>query len=314
MSGNRWFPVRIVREMHDRETAGFDNGNQAGAVAVPQSRVEGNPASREGQGIFLDQGEVLHPPSSLYRSLLLMNRFGHSLVWILCLGISSAMTTGRAETGQKEHTFEIRRSLDYLLYLPERHESAESLPMIVFLHGAGERGDDVEKVKRHGPPMRVEKDPDFDFIVLSPQCPAGQRWSADDVVALVEHVTDNHKVDRDRIYLTGLSMGGFGTWDIAMRHSRHFAAFAPICGGGNPSRARFLRNLPIWVFHGAKDNVVPLSMSREMVDAIKEAGGNPKFTIYPEAGHDSWTEAYAGRELYDWFLQHRRSGRPQGRR
>ena len=178
--------------------------------------------------------------------------------------------------------------------------------MIVFLHGAGERGIDIQKVKKHGPPKIVESNPDFEFIVLSPQCPAGQRWNPQDVLSLVNHVLETHKVDRQRVYLTGLSMGGYGTWDTAVNHPYAFAAIAPICGGGNPLFARKIRHLPIWVFHGAKDKVVPLSQSKLMVDAVKKAGGNPKFTIYPEAGHDSWTKSYANPELYKWFLQHKK--------
>ncbi len=231
-----------------------------------------------------------------------MNRTKRACLLLSCLG---SLVPALAQ--QQEHTFEIRRSLDYLLYLPPGYQDGEKLPMIVFLHGAGERGDDLARVKSHGPPKRVESDPGFEFIVLSPQCPAGQRWQTADVIELVEHIRDTRKVDPDRIYLTGLSMGGYGTWDVAVRYPRHFAAIAPICGGGNPRFARRIRDLPAWVFHGAKDQVVPLSQSQEMVEALREAGGDPKFTIYPEAGHDSWTEAYAGRALYDWFLQHRRS-------
>lgn len=212
--------------------------------------------------------------------------------------------------GQKADRFEIRRSLDYLLYLPEQYETAESLPMIVFLHGAGERGSNIERVKRHGPPKIVESDPDFGFIVLSPQCPSGQRWNAPDIMALVRHVMDTHKVDRDRVYLTGLSMGGYGTWDTAVNYPHEFAAIAPICGGGNPRYARRIKHLPAWVFHGAKDKVVPISQSQDMVQGMEKAGGTPKFTIYPEAGHDSWTASYANSELYRWFLQHKKQPPP----
>ena len=207
---------------------------------------------------------------------------------------------------QQAKKFEINRSLDYLLYLPDSYEQAEKLPLIVFLHGAGERGDNIEMVKKHGPPKLVKSNPDFGFIVLSPQCPARTSWNATDIMALIEHVSANHKVDTRRIYLTGLSMGGYGTWDIAGRYPQRFAAVAPICGGGNPRYARRMRNLPTWVFHGAKDRVVPLSQSEVMVKAMKKAGGNPKFTVYPEAGHDSWTATYANPELYQWFLKHER--------
>ena len=226
----------------------------------------------------------------------------------LFIGLAAALIAlPQSQAEQKAKRLEIRRTLDYLLYLPDRYANAESLPMIVFLHGAGERGNDIQKVKKHGPPKIVESNPDFEFIVLSPQCPAGQRWNPQDVLSLVNHVLETHKVDRQRIYLTGLSMGGYGTWDTAVSHPYAFAAIAPICGGGNPLFARKIRHLPIWVFHGAKDKVVPLSQSKTMVQAVQKAGGNPKFTIYPEAGHDSWTESYANPELYKWFLKHKKS-------
>ena len=186
--------------------------------------------------------------------------------------------------------------------------------MIVFLHGAGERGSDIEKVKVHGPPKIVESQKDFPFIVLSPQCPTGRWWSTDVIVNLIEEISSKEKVDSERVYLTGLSMGGFGTWEIASRDPYRFAAIAPICGGGNPSSVRRMGHLPIWVFHGAKDSTVPLSASQEMVDALKAVNGNVKFTVYPEAGHDSWTESYNNQELYSWFLKHKKQERPARRR
>jgi predicted peptidase len=115
-----------------------------------------------------------------------------------------------------------------------------------------------------------------------------------------------YRIDKDRVYLTGLSMGGYGTWALAAAHPEKFAAIAPICGGGNPAEAAKLARLPIWVFHGAKDPTVPIERSKEMVEAIKAAGGDAKFTIYPEAGHDSWTETYNNPELYQWLLAQKR--------
>jgi predicted peptidase len=126
------------------------------------------------------------------------------------------------------------------------------------------------------------------------------------VIALLDEVQSKYKVDPDRVYLTGLSMGGFGTWETATQYPERFAAIVPICGGGRPYTVARLKNLPTWVFHGEKDNVVPIKRSEEMVDALKKAGGDVKFTRYPEAGHDSWTETYNNPELYDWFLKHTR--------
>ncbi len=194
----------------------------------------------------------------------------------------------------------------YLLYLPENYNTSSKWPLLLFLHGSGERGEDIEKVKVHGPPKLIANGKSFPFIVVSPQCPEGQLWSITDLDALLNEISENYKVDPDRIYVTGLSMGGFGTWELAIKYPNRFAAIAPVCGGGNFRLVNELKNLPIWVFHGAKDNVVPLKSSQEMVDALEKAGGNAKFTVYPEAGHDSWTETYDNPELYEWFLKQNR--------
>ncbi|WP_274361427.1 prolyl oligopeptidase family serine peptidase [Paenibacillus thermotolerans] len=197
---------------------------------------------------------------------------------------------------------------NYLLYLPKQYEeSEEKWPLIVFLHGAGERGSDIEKVKIHGIPKIAEGRDDFPFIAVSPQCPEDSFWSVeiDALDSLINEIADNYRVDTDRIYLTGLSMGGYGTWTLSIAYPDRFAAIAPICGGENPARAAAtLKNVPIWVFHGAKDNVVPLRESEQMVEALQRVGGNVKFTVYPDADHDSWTETYNNPDLYEWFLKH----------
>ena len=213
---------------------------------------------------------------------------------------------------QQEKSFEkevkVTVKLNYLLYLPEGYgTSAKSWPLILFLHGAGESGSDLAMVKKHGPPKILETKKDFPFIVVSPQSP-GRGWNPDTLSALLDDVVSNYRVDKDRIYLTGLSMGGYGTWGLAAAHPERFAAIAPICGGSNVRDAAKLKALPIWVFHGAKDNTVPIARSEEMVKALKDVGAEVKFTVYPEAGHDSWTETYDNPELYSWMLAHTRSG------
>jgi predicted peptidase len=182
---------------------------------------------------------------------------------------------------------------------------------MLFLHGMGERGSDLQKVKVHGPPKIVEKQEDFPFIVVSPQCPDDRLWNDDlDVlINLLDEIVEKYGVDKERVYLTGLSMGGFGTWALASKYPDRFAAIAPICGGGTQLMALGLRDVPIWAFHGAKDRVVPVGASERMVERINARGGNAKLTIYPDAGHDSWTESYDNQELYDWLLEHRRGNR-----
>lgn len=215
-------------------------------------------------------------------------------------------------SAQQEKSFEkeikMTVKLNYLLFLPEGYAtSTKSWPLILFLHGAGESGSDLAVVKKHGPPKILETKKDFPFIVVSPQSP-GRGWNPDTLSALLDDVESNYRVDKDRIYLTGLSMGGYGTWSLAAAHPERFAAIAPICGGGNVRDASKLKALPIWVFHGAKDNTVPIARSEEMVKALKDVGSEVKFTVYPEAGHDSWTETYDNPELYSWLLAHTRSG------
>ena len=219
---------------------------------------------------------------------------------------------------QHSQTFEkqITKTLscNYLLFLPADYgQKKQQWPLIMFLHGAGECGSDLNKVKVHGPPKIVENRKDFPFIVVSPQCPEDDWWTGkvEVLINLLDDIVSRYKVDTERIYLTGLSMGGFGTWSLASEYPVRFAAIAPICGGGNRIMALRLEDMPVWVFHGAKDKVVPLEESEEMVNAIRNRGGNAKFTIYPDAGHDSWTETYNNQKLYDWFLEQRKSQKKQ---
>jgi predicted peptidase len=198
--------------------------------------------------------------------------------------------------------------LQYLKYLPQNYEPAETenFPLMLFLHGGGEVGDDIEQVKKHGPPKLVEQGKQFPFIIISPQNPENRLWDDGALKQLLDEIIASHRVDLQRIYLTGLSRGGFGTWRTAIQYPELFAAVVPICGGGTPSYASRLKDVPVWVFHGARDQVIPLSNSVEMVEAIQQAGGEVKLTVYPEADHDSWTETYNNPEVYDWLLSHRK--------
>lgn len=205
---------------------------------------------------------------------------------------------------------QVRVELDYLLYLPKDYDQQESWPLLLFLHGAGERGDDLDLVKRHGPPRLIAAGQEFPFIVVSPQCPRDQWWEPFSLLALIDHISAEHRVDADRIYVTGLSMGGFGSWRLAAYAPERLAAIVPICGGGEVFWTRSFSHLPVWAFHGAKDTAVPLQRSVVMVEALKRSGGDPKFTIYPEAAHDSWTETYANPELYEWLLKQVRAPKP----
>lgn len=202
-------------------------------------------------------------------------------------------------------------TLNYLLYLPEDYgkDKNKQWPMIMFLHGVGERGSDPNKLKVTGPPMMIAQGKKFPFIMVSPQCPDDSWWDkeTDALTALLDEIESKYKVDKNRVYLTGLSMGGFGTWSLAIAQPKRFAAIAPICGGGETRRAPLLKDVPIWAFHGDKDSVVPVSRTIEMIDAIKAAGGSPKVTIYPGVNHDSWTQTYNNDDFWKWLLdQHKK--------
>ena len=208
---------------------------------------------------------------------------------------------------EKQQAVTDSETYNYLLHLPEKAQAGEQTPLIVFLHGAGEKGHDLAKVKAHGIARIVEEHGDFPFITVSPQCPPWEYWRVPTLRQMLDDVIRRYPVDEDRIYLTGLSMGGYGTWMWACAEPLRFAAIAPVCGGGERNFAHLLKEMPIWAFHGALDDIVPLSESEAMIGGVTEAGGTPRFTVYPQARHDSWTETYSNPELYRWFLQHRRS-------
>jgi predicted peptidase len=202
-------------------------------------------------------------------------------------------------------------SLDYLLALPEGYsDDGDPWPLVLFLHGAGERGADLDKVKIHGPPKLIEAGEKIPAIVASPQCPAETWWTEhlDALVALLDDLEERLNVDPDRIYVTGISMGGYGTWALAALQPERFAAAAPVCGGGSGvATAIQVRELPIWAFHGEADQVVPVEESQRIIDAIARFGGTKaKLTTYPGVGHDSWTQTYEDDAFWQWLFAQRR--------
>lgn len=205
--------------------------------------------------------------------------------------------------------------LAYQIAFPRGYtaRSDQAWPLVIFLHGAGERGTNLDLVTVHGPPKLIKAGRELPAIVVSPQCPADVTWDIETLDLLLSKLLSSHRADPRRVYLTGLSMGGYGTWAWAGAHPERFAAIAPICGGGDwvsvwlagGARKDALKRLPIWAFHGAKDNVVPLGESEKMVDGYKRIGNAPRLTVYPEAGHDSWTASYDNPAFWEWLFQQR---------
>ncbi|MHC4501493.1 MAG: carboxylesterase family protein [Planctomycetota bacterium] len=184
-------------------------------------------------------------------------------------------------------------------------------PLIMYLHSAGKRPEDLNKIWIPMPPRAHDTKRDFPFIVAYPQCPKDSRghykgWPSELLSTLLDYIEHRYRVDTERVYLTGISMGGSDTWSLACAYPERFAAIAPVCGLTRPSWACRLKNVPIWAFHGARDEVIPLRESEEMVQAVKACGGDAKLTVYPDAGHNAWTPTYKNKELYDWFLAHRK--------
>ncbi len=219
------------------------------------------------------------------------------------------------------------KGLRYRLLKPLGYNANKLYPLVIFLHGAGERGDDNAAQLKHGmadfcKKERREQNPAY---VLAPQCPTGEKWAdvdwaADGVtlpeaaseslkltLALVDTMIADAAVDKNRIYITGLSMGGYGTWDALARRPDFFAAALPICGGGDPKTAESIKRVPIHCFHGGADTVVAAARSRDIITALKEAGGAPLYTEYPDVGHDSWTQTYANDATHQWLFAQRRS-------
>ncbi len=228
------------------------------------------------------------------------------LYFIAIVCLSTTLLAQKPTQSPQRLETSIKVEMNYLLALPKGYDEQESWPLVLFLHGAGERGDNLELVKRNGPPMLVENGKEFPFILVSPQCPQNTWWQPTELTALLDQIEKDYQVDKDQIYVTGLSMGGFGTWQLAAYTPNRFAALAPVCGGGETYWTDKFKHVPTWAFHGARDFLVPVHRSQEMVFAMEAKGGEPKLTIYADAGHDSWTETYNNPEFYKWLLKQKR--------
>ncbi|MCE0523940.1 MAG: dienelactone hydrolase family protein [Methylacidiphilales bacterium] len=200
----------------------------------------------------------------------------------------------------------------YLVDLPQGYDAdaGKHWPLILYLHGGVQRGTDLKLVRKSGVAGLIAKGKQIPAIVISPQCSWHQDWDTPVLSQLLDEVCAKYRVDPDRIYLTGISGGGDAVWSLALEYPDRFAAIAPIAGEGDPMDAARIKNLPVWAFEGQKDTVVPPSQVVGMVDAIRQAGGRAHLTLFAQAGHDSWDDAYATDALYTWLLAQKR-GQPE---
>lgn len=199
-----------------------------------------------------------------------------------------------------------QKGINYYIVYPNNHNQNETSPALLFLHGAGERGNTVEAmsiIQNHWPLAHTDYEK-FPFILIAPQCHKESYWPLEiyNLKALLDELIDAEVIDAKKLYLTGLSMGGYGTWYMSYRFPTLFKAVAPICGAGIKSSYERLTKLPIWAFHGTKDPVIPCEESIHLANSINANGGNVKLTLYEGVTHNSWQHAYKDQTLYDWLL------------
>jgi predicted peptidase len=240
--------------------------------------------------------------------------------WFAVAVVLCAYVVVPARAGETKHGFVNKvfkgdkGDSKYVLFVPHKYDGEKEYPLILFLHGAGEKGDDGESPVRQGIGNAIKfkgKEKDFPFFVIFPQAAKNGSWKAggpdaDRALAILAETQKSFKIDDKRLYLTGLSMGGFGTWSLAAAHPDKWAAIVPICGGGDPKNAEKIKDIPCWCFCGDKDSPQLLNGCRNMVKALKEAGGQPRYSEFPYVGHNSWDSAYVTPELYPWLLSHKR--------
>ena len=203
------------------------------------------------------------------------------------------------------------KTLDYVISYPDGYSPDKTYPLLIHLHGAGTRGDNIDLIydTAVGPLGEVNRGHDLPFIIAAPQC-RGKMWFeiSETVLEFIDDVSARPDVDRSRIYMCGISMGGYACWYFAMFRSELLAAIMPVCGGGMPAFASYLKDLPVWAHHGALDNVVDVNETLNMVKALRRLGSEVKLTIYPDRDHDCWTPTFANPEVYEWLLSHRKAG------
>jgi predicted peptidase len=231
---------------------------------------------------------------------------------IALLLVSASFALADTQTPQNyTGDFVLKINYRYLLSKPEGYEAdaVKKWPLVIFLHGAGERGNDLEMLKKHGPPKLIAAGQKFPAVIASLQCEPDNLWNPHGVKAVTDHLIKTERIDTSRVYLTGLSMGGFGTWETAFEHPDTYAAIAPICGGAGVRwiMTKRIKHIPAWIFHGDKDTAVPVENSQKIYNALKKIEAPVKLTIYPGVAHDSWTQTYDNPEFWKWLFEQKRS-------
>ncbi|OWK41602.1 prolyl oligopeptidase family serine peptidase [Fimbriiglobus ruber] len=226
------------------------------------------------------------------------------------IGTAAMTPAADVKTGAVQKTFKNDDGTEspYVVYVPKAYDGTTALPVILFLHGSGETKGGAKMPFDQGLMNKhyQKQEEKFPAIVVVPQSEK-RTWKADSAdakraLAMLDATTKEYKTDPARVYLTGLSMGGYGTWSLAVAHPEKWAAIVPVCGGGDPKAAEKIKDIPCWCFHGDKDDAVKVEKSREMIEALKKAGGDPKYTEYAGVGHNSWDRAYDTDELYTWLF------------
>jgi len=232
------------------------------------------------------------------------------LIALIALLSFAVSVTAKTPGGNSPLMAEKSKTYPYLAYLPDGYNksNAKAWPLIIYLHGSSCKGNNLERLKKYGPPFYLERGMDVDAIVISPQCPSNKNWTAGAwFESFYKELKDKYNIDPSRVYLTGMSLGGFGTWDIASRYPEYFAAIMPLCGGGQTRMVETLKDIPTWVFHGEVDKKVSLKRSEQMVGALNNIGSRPKFSVLKGQGHGI-QKVYSDQTIYKWLLsQHKQA-------
>lgn len=255
------------------------------------------------------------------------------LLFALCIGYTVIAQQQVFDKGTFEHK---DKTLPYRILMPVDFDATKTYPLHIFLHGSGERGDDNQAQLVHGSELFIKQNPNYPAIVIFPQCPkedywaqieyrrdeekgtnvfiypkqSEPTWAMSAVIALIDHYLEKEYIDKSRIYLGGLSMGGMGTFELLSRRPNLFAAATPICGGGNPDNVvKWAKETPVWIFHGDEDKVVPSTYSKIMYQALLEEKAVPKLTMYADVGHNSWDNAFAETAFFAWVYSKKRKKR-----